>query len=46
MQDEILRLFQIRRTHLAVVRDERGGNIGIVTLEDILEGLVGEFEER
>lgn len=40
---KLLRLFQKNKTHLAVVIDEFGGTEGIVTLEDILEELVGEI---
>lgn len=40
---KLLRIFQKNKTHLAVVVDEFGGTEGIVTLEDILEELVGEI---
>ncbi len=40
---KLLRNFQKNKTHLAVVIDEFGGTEGIVTLEDILEELVGEI---
>lgn len=40
---KLLRIFQKNKTHLAVVIDEFGGTEGIVTLEDILEELVGEI---
>ena len=45
-QDDVFKFLQGNRTHLAVVQNESGKNIGIITLEDVLEGLVGEFEER
>ena len=40
---KLLRILQKNKTHLAVVVDEFGGTEGIVTLEDILEELVGEI---
>lgn len=40
---KLLRILQKNKTHLAVVIDEFGGTDGIVTLEDILEELVGEI---
>ncbi len=44
---DVLRKLQIAKMHLAVVADEFGGTMGIVTLEDILEQLVGEiYDER
>jgi CBS domain containing-hemolysin-like protein len=44
--DELLRRFQDERRHLAVVLDEYGGAQGIVTMEDVLEEIVGEIEDE
>lgn len=44
--DELLRLFIQRRRHLAVVVDEFGGTSGILTMEDIMEELVGDIEDE
>lgn len=40
---ELLSLLQKSKSHLAVIIDEYGGTVGIITLEDILEELVGEI---
>ncbi|GAB4369311.1 MAG: hemolysin family protein [Acidobacteriota bacterium] len=44
--ERLLRRFQLERTHLAIVLDEYGGVAGIVTLEDVLEELVGELRDE
>jgi len=44
--NELLKEFQLRKIHMAVVIDEYGGTSGIVTLEDILEEIVGEISDE
>jgi magnesium and cobalt exporter, CNNM family len=44
--DELLREMQAHRTHIAVVIDEYGGTAGLITIEDILEEIVGEITDE
>jgi CBS domain containing-hemolysin-like protein len=44
--DELLGEMQARRTHLAIVIDEYGGTAGVITIEDILEEIVGEITDE
>ena len=44
--DELLRDMQANRTHVAIVVDEYGGTAGLVTIEDLLEEIVGEITDE
>ncbi|MDN5626998.1 MAG: hemolysin family protein [Weeksellaceae bacterium] len=43
---DLLKVFQLKKQHMAIVIDEFGGTEGIITLEDILEELVGEIQDE
>ncbi|MFH0726408.1 MAG: hemolysin family protein [Pseudomonadota bacterium] len=44
--DSLLRQFKKRKQHLAIIVDEHGGVSGLITLEDVLEELVGEISDE
>ena len=44
--DDLLTEMQSNRTHIAIVVDEYGGVAGLVTLEDILEEIIGEIRDE
>ncbi|MDB5248985.1 MAG: gldE [Segetibacter sp.] len=46
MIEDLLQEFQAKRTHFAIVVDEFGGTSGIVTLEDIMEEIIGDIKDE
>lgn len=44
--DDLLKEFRTKHTHIAIVADEYGGTSGIITLEDILEEIVGDISDE
>ena len=46
MIDDLLKEFQERKVHMAIVVDEYGGTSGLITLEDVLEEIVGDITDE
>lgn len=46
MIEDLLKEFQLKRTHFAIVVDEFGGTSGIITLEDVLEEVIGDISDE
>ena len=43
---DLLRLLQLRKTHMAVVVDEYGGTAGLITMEDLIESILGNIQDE
>ncbi len=46
MVDDLMKAMKTRRTHMAIIVDEYGGTAGLVTIEDLLEEIVGEIQDE
>ena len=44
--DELLHEMQVTKRHIAIVVDEYGGTAGLITLEDVVEEIVGEIQDE
>ena len=46
LAQDLLKRMQVKRTHMAIVVDEYGGTDGLVTIEDLIEEIVGEIDDE